>query len=340
MKGVLFVGPKKVRVTDFPNSEPGKGEVLVKMKASAICGSDMHVYRGEKVSWSIDLSKIPGHEPCGVIEKLGEGVDSLKKGDRVLIYHFEGCGVCNHCLEGDYQYCKKLRIYGGDRNGGDAEFMVAKSRCCLKLPDELSFIDGAVLACNAGTSYEAVKQLRIATFHTVAVYGLGPVGLTAIMIVKAIGGSVIGIDIIDERVELAKKLGADLVINASKENPVEKIIEYTQGEGVDAVIECSGSIIAQSNALDCIKPYGKVALVGVTLGELTLKPTEQILLKQTRIIGIRMFNIKTYPEMVKFMVKKKLSLEKVVTHKFKIEEAARAFELFDTGKTGKIVFTF
>lgn len=340
MKGILFTGPKKICIGDFPIPKPGKGEVLIKMKASAICGSDMHVYRGEEVSWSIDLSKIPGHEPCGVVEKVGEEVDTLNERDRVLVYHFEGCGICSYCLRGDYQYCKNLKIYGGDKNGGDAEFMVAKARCCLKLPDELSFIDGAIIACNAGTSYEAVKRLEISALHTVAIYGLGPVGLTALMITKVTGASTIGIDIIKERVKLAEGLGVDLAVNGSKEKPVEKIMEFTRGEGVDAVIECSGTSIAQKSAFDCIKPYGKVAIVGVTIGELALKPTEQILLKQAIIVGIRMFNVRTYPEIAEFMIKHRVPLEKIVTHKFKIEEAQKAFELFDTGKSGKIIFIF
>ena len=110
MKGIQFSGPKKITVSDFDIPEPDKGEVLIKIKSSTICGSDMHVYKGEKVSWSIDLSIIPGHEPCGIVEEISEGIDNLNKGDRVLVYHFEGCGNCNYCLEGDYQNCKNLRI--------------------------------------------------------------------------------------------------------------------------------------------------------------------------------------------------------------------------------------
>jgi len=343
MKGLLFTGYKKVLVTDFPVPKPGNGEVLIKMKAASICGSDMHVYRlkpDEKVSWSIDLSKIPGHEPCGIVEKVGEDVDTLKKGDRVIVYHFEGCGICDYCLKGDYQYCKNLRIYGGDKDGADAEFMIAKARCCLKLPSELSFIDGVLLSCNAGSSYEAIRRLGASAMHKVAVYGLGPVGLTAVMILKKIGAYTIGVDIIDERVKLAENLGIDSAVNSTKTNPVDEIKKFTRGEGVDIVIECSGNSVAQRNALDSIKPYGKVALVGVNMGELTLKPTEQILLKQAEIIGIRMFNIRTYPEMTKFMIERKVPLEKVVTHKFRIEEASEAFKLFDAGKTGKIILTF
>ena len=116
MRGIKFSGPKKVTVSDFSIPEPDKGEVLIKIKASTICGSDMHVYKGEKVSWGIDLSIIPGHEPCGVVEEISEGIDNLNKGDRVLVYHFEGCGNCNCCLEGDYQNCKSLRVYGGDKS--------------------------------------------------------------------------------------------------------------------------------------------------------------------------------------------------------------------------------
>ncbi len=343
MKGLLFAGSKKVLVSDFPVPKPGKGEALIKMKAAAICGSDMHVYEVEssdEVPWSIDFTKIPGHEPCGVVEKVGEGVDTLKRGDRVIVYHFEGCGACHHCLRGDYQYCKDLRIYGGDKNGADAEFMVAKARCCLKLPKELSFIDGALLSCNAGSSYEAIKQLGLSALHKVAVYGLGPVGLTAILIAKTMGAPTIGIDITDERVKLAEDIGVDVAVNGAKKNPVKEIMKFTEGTGVDAVVECSGSPVAQRNALDSLRPYGKVAVVGVNMGELTLRPTEQILLKQAKIIGIRMFNIGTYPEMAEFMVEHKVPLEKVVTHQFKIEEGQKAFELYATGKTGKIVFVF
>jgi threonine dehydrogenase-like Zn-dependent dehydrogenase len=340
MKGIVFEGPGKIKVKDFEIPEPGKGEVLIKMKSSGICGSDMHVYRGEKVSWSVDLSKIPGHEPCGVVEELGEGVNNLEVGDRVLVYHFEGCGNCHFCLEGDYQYCKELSIYGGDKNGGDSEYMVANTICCLKLPEELSYIEGSLLACNVGTSYEAIKQLGLSALHTVVVYGLGPVGIAAVMLSKAMGGQVIGVDIIEKRVEMGLKTGVDLAINALKENSVERITEFTKGKGADMAIECSGSPQALNNSLDCVKPYGRVALVGVGLKSATIKPLEQILLKQTRILGIRMFNIRTYPEMVNFIIKNKVPIEKIVSNKSKLENAQEAFDLFDTGETGKIVFTF
>jgi len=340
MKGVKFSGPKKITVNDFAVPVPGKGEVLIKIKSSTICGSDMHVFKGEKVTWSIDLNMIPGHEPCGIIEEITEGIDNFIKGDRVLVYHFEGCGSCNYCLNGDLQYCKALRIYGGDKNGGDAEYMVAKARCCLKLPDKLSFLDGSLLACNAGTCFEAIKQMNISALHTVVIYGLGPVGLSAIMLLKPMGCPVIGVDIVDEKIKLAYDFGADLAINGVKVDAVKEIMEFTKGKGADAVIECSGDPKAIRNSLDCLKPYGKVALVGVSLGDVTLRPTDQILLKQSRIIGIRMFNIRTYPEMSEFIVKHNISLEKIVTKRFNIEDAQKAFDLFDSGKTGKIAFIF
>lgn len=340
MKGMLFTGPKKINIVEFDIPKPDKGEVLIKIKASTICGSDMHVYKGEKIPWSIDLNVIPGHEPCGVVEEIGEGIDNLIKGDRVLVYHFEGCGNCEYCLEGNYQNCKELKVYGGDRNGGNAEYMVAKARCCLKLPDELSFLDGSLLACNAGTSYETIKQLNISALHTVAVYGLGPVGIAVVMLAKAMGCSVIGVDILDEKVDMAYKFGADYAINSLKVDVVEEIKKFTRGKGADAVIECSGSPEAQRNSLNCIKPYGKIALVGVGFGDFTIKPLDQILLKQSMLMGIRMFNIGTYPEMIDFVVKHKIKLEKIISHRFNIEDAQEAFDLFSTGKTGKIAFTF
>jgi len=255
MKGVVLLGDRECVVKEFPDPEPGRGEVRVRMIASGICGSDLHLYHMSKERAEKRGDRIPGHEPCGVVDKTGEGVTKVKEGDRVTIYHYLGCGYCDQCAAGNLMWCREARGYGGPVDGSHADFIIADERNCIIMPDSVSFIDGAFVACPAGTAYSSMSKLDVRSGDTVAVFGLGPVGLSGVVIAKALGGNVIGVDIADERTGLAKKLGADAVVNAQKENPVDAVRKFSDG-GAALAFEASGSDKGRSDIVSSLRRGG------------------------------------------------------------------------------------
>jgi propanol-preferring alcohol dehydrogenase len=331
-------------VKKFPDPKPQANQVIVRMKAAGICGSDLRRYR-----YSSDvLAKrggdyIPGHEPSGIVEIVGKDVANPKQGDRVIVYHAPGCGYCYYCLNGNMLYCENRALswnIGEKSHGACADLVLAPAISCLRIPDELSFIDGAIMGCAGGTAYEMLRNLRVSAIDTVAVYGLGPLGLCAVQVSKGFGAKVIGVEPIKERRDLAISLGACYAVNPVEQNTLETLRSLTNGEGVDVAVDFSGSPSAQENALDCVKPIGRVGLVGHGVDRLTIRPSSQIIKRSLTVRGGAIFNINTYFEMAKFMLNTGVRFEHTVTHRFTIDQAPEAFRLFDTGKTGKIVIVW
>nr|WP_300890930.1 alcohol dehydrogenase catalytic domain-containing protein [uncultured Acetatifactor sp.] len=213
MRGAVLPGNSTVEMRDFEVPAPGHGQVLIQTKATTICGSDIRcIYREHtgKGPEGYIPGMVAGHEPCGIIAEEGEGLRRFKKGDRVIVYHISGCGVCNDCRRGYYISCKSRfrQAYGWQRNGGMAPYILADEKDLIMLPDELTYKDGAQVACGFGTVYEAIEKIGICGNDAVLVVGLGPVGLAALMLAKALGANkLIGIEMNDYRIGLAKKLG-------------------------------------------------------------------------------------------------------------------------------------
>lgn len=341
MRAVILPGNKEVLVIDRPIPSPKEGEVLIKMRASAICRSDMSIYNGTPIVGGEVKSGqiIPGHEPAGDVVDLGPGVKALKPGDRVAVYLAIGCGHCPYCLRGYTYLCKEWKCVGFDVDGGDADYMVVPAQCCLKLPDELSYETGALLTDNIGTQYHTQNTIGVSGKDTVAVFGLGPMGSAATLIAKARGARVIAVDVLDSRLQMAKEIGADVVINSAQVNPVEALRELTHGEGVDVAIDCSGNPAAQNAALDSARKLGAVAFVGESRST-TINPSDQFVRKLLRVVGGWFFPVWEWEEIAHFVVENKIPVNRYITHRFSIEQAAEAFRLFDQRVTDKAVFVW
>jgi len=348
VKGVTLIGDRELLIKEYPNPKPGPGQAVVKMKVSTICGSDLHIYRLTKEEMKKRPQVIAGHEPCGIVYEVGENVTNVKPCDRVSVLHAIGCGYCDECVKGyDYRCRNMPTIDGrpwwtgqtGNKDGGFADYLLVPSRGCLPLPEELSFTDGAIMACAGGTAYEVLKKLAVSSRDILAIYGLGPVGLCAVMIGKGLGADVIGVDLVGERLELGLKIGVDKVINAKGVNVLEEMKALTKGESPDAAVDFSGSNIARTNAINCVRFGGRVGLIGHGDVELPIRPSD-LISRDITIRGSPIFKTDTYFEMANFLVKQKISLEKTVTHRFALEEAAEAFRLFDSGRTGKVAFVW
>jgi len=342
IKGVVFLGDRVAEVREFPMPKPGRGQVLIQLKTAAICGSDLHTYRRPKSFFEGKAPWVPGHEPAGVVAEVGECCDRVKVGDRVTIYHWLGCGHCRYCLAGYMQWCENRRGLGQPNAvGPDADYMVVDERNCLHLPPELSFDDGAMIACIAATGFSATRKLRLNGEDTIAVFGQGPVGLTGVIFAKALGARVIGVDVTDERLALAKKLGADEVVNPSKVELVKAIRDLTGGLGADAAFETSGSAAAHQGVIDVLRYGGRASFVGIGAQGPTVNLTS-IIGKELTLMGSFVMPIHYYWDLAEFMIQHGLSAkyQQMITHRYAITEAPEAFQVADDGKAGKIVFVW
>ena len=343
MRAVLLPGDRKVDVVDRPIPEPGPGEVLVRTRASAICRSDMGLYVGNSTIVGGEGAGtgliVPGHEPAGEIAAVGMGVQGLSVGDRVAGYLPIGCGRCEHCLAGYLMLCDQWTCLGFDVDGGDADYLVLPARNALPLPDEVSFVAGALMTDMVGSQHHTQKVLGVQGGKTVAVFGLGPMGAAAVLVAKAFGARVTAIDILDERLDLARRLGADSTINSSTHDPVEAIRATTAGRGVDVAIDCSGAPAAQNAALDAACKRGAVAFVGESR-KTEINPSDQIIRKLLTVTGGWYFPLYEWAEICRLVVDNKLPVEDLVTHRFDIEDADTAFGMFDRRETEKAVFTW
>lgn len=339
MLGVVFTGDRKLEVRQFPIPEPEHGEVLLRITASGICGSDLHVYRGSSVP-----GQIGGHEPAGVVESVGPGIKRLRVGDRVSVHHHNGCGVCHNCARGEVVACPSNRVYGVARPGSFAQYMTANEANCIPLPDAVSFIDGAFMACVGTTAYGALRRLEARAHESLAVYGLGPVGLSCVLVGKAMGLRVIGSDVNPQRVALALACGADAAIDSSQQDPVAAVREFSRipgvpwVDGVDQVIETSGSTAARECVIPSLRRLGKAAIVGVGSTEKVINPSD-IHGRAVTLIGSVVFPLGWSWDFAAFLAASGMHFEPAVTHRFRIEQAEEALHLADTGVGGKIVFT-
>jgi D-arabinose 1-dehydrogenase-like Zn-dependent alcohol dehydrogenase len=231
MKGVVFTGDRKLEIRDFPDPTPGPREVVLEIKASGMCGSDLHNYRAPPqvpgtVTGGIkrEAGTIAGHEPCGIVAAVGSGVSEkeARVGQRVMDHHYDGCGGCKHCRGGWTQMCLEgATVYGVTGHGGHAPYMKVPVSTLIALPDELSFATGAAISCGTGTAWGALVRMNLTARDTIAVFGQGPVGLSTTQLASAMGARVIAIDISAERAVRASGFGAAHVIDSSKEDPPE-----------------------------------------------------------------------------------------------------------------------
>ena len=338
MRGVVFTGDRNLEIRQFEDPTPGPGEVVLEIKASGMCGSDLHVYRAPHDGTAI----IAGHEPCGVVAAVGPGVpeSEAKVGDRVMNHHYGGCGVCKHCRGGWGQLCLDgTTVYGRTGHGAHAQYMKVPARTVVPLPEELSFATGAAISCGTGTAYGALQRLNISGRDTIAIFGQGPVGLSATQLAAAMGARVIALDIGEERRQMAKEFGADEVIDPSADDPVAAIRDLTHGEGSELSLDCSSAPTARRAAVQCVRTWGTACFVGER-GEVTLDVSNDLLRRQVTLVGSWTFSSMGQSECAHFVSTRGIDVDRLFTHRYTLDEAEDAYKLFDTQTVGKGVFLF
>ena len=344
MKGAILPGNSTVEFREFEVPEPGYGQVLVKTKSSTICGSDIRAIYHEHLGKGPEgyQGVIAGHEPCGQIVKEGPGLRRFKQGDRVIIYHISGCGLCYDCRRGYMISCTSeyRAAYGWQRDGGMAPYILADEKDLVPLPDELTYTDGAQVACGFGTVYEGIEKIGVSGNDTVLVTGLGPVGLAALMLCGVMGANkVIGVDIVEERMELAIEMGLADIVFKSGPDTLDQIMEATGGKGCERSIDCSGNDRARLLAIQATRKWGRIVMIGEG-GTVDFQPSPDIIHDQKTIYGSWVTSIWRMEELVEKLVRWGIHPEELVTHRFSLEQAPEAFALMAEGKCGKVAIVF
>lgn len=340
MNGVFLPGNSTVehRVVEVP--EPGPGQVLLKMRASSICGSDIRAIYREHVGTGAEGYRgvVAGHEPCGEVVALGPGVTSRVVGERVVVYHISGCGMCQECRRGYPIGClsEQRAAYGWQRDGGHGDFLLAEAVSCIPLPDELSYVDGALVSCGFGTAYQGLQRAAISGDDRLLVTGLGPVGLATAMLGRAMGATtVIGSDVSAERVDLARRLG---LVDVAVTDPGElddAVAGATGGRGCEVTVDCSGNPAAREAALRNTRGWGRCVFVGEG-GTISFAVSELMIHKQLTVHGSWVSSLANMAALLERLPRWGLHPEAIVTHRYSLSEAAEAYRVADAGQSGKV----
>ncbi len=341
MMAAYLPGNSTVEIRTVQIPVPAHGEVLLRMKASTICGSDIRCIYHEHLGKGPEgyQGVIAGHEPCGQIVATGEGCRRFQTGDRVIVYHISGCGVCNDCRRGYMISCTSERFrraYGWQRDGGMADYMVAEEKDLIALPDELSYADGAQVACGFGTVYEGLEKIGINGNHAVLITGLGPVGLAAAALCRKLGANrIIGIDVLPERLKIAIDLGLCDVVLASGADNMAQVRELTGGFGVERAVDCSAHHEARATAIRATRKWGRIVLIGEG-GKVEINPSPDMIHDQKTLYGSWVTSTWLMEELVERLVRWNLHPADIITHRFPLERAGDAYSLMASGKCGKV----
>jgi threonine dehydrogenase-like Zn-dependent dehydrogenase len=347
MRGVVFMGEKEIELMPFADPTPGPGEVVVEMKASGMCGSDLHQYRRPKGGASVGGLPvnpdpvIAGHEPCGIVAAVGPGVDPRQAplGSRVMVHHYAGCTTCGHCRSGWSQLCQNqpIKVYGNNAHGGHAAFLNVPAFTLVPLRDELSFAAGAAISCGTGTAYGALRRMNLSGNDTIAIFGQGPVGLSATQLAAAMGAQVIAVDPSRERLARAGEFGASATVDPGAGDAARAIKELTHGRGADLALDTSGTAEGRLAAVKCAKVWGTVCFVGER-GNVTLDVSSDLLRKQLTIVASWTFSAIGQSECADFIAERGIDVDRLFTHNWALDQAVEAYRLFDRQTTGKGVF--
>jgi threonine dehydrogenase-like Zn-dependent dehydrogenase len=340
MQGIVFLGDNRLELREFPRPKAGPGEVVVKMMASGMCGSDLHHYRG--VSYVKPHGFIGGHEPCGVVQEVGAGVSSVaaEVGNRVMVHHYKGCMACQACRSGWPQMCTgiEMTLYGTTDHGSHAPFMKVPAASLVHLNDALSFKTGAAIGCGTGTAWGGLRRLGDLGGKTITVFGQGPVGLSATMLAASMGAQVFAVDLEPSRLEMAKSFGAAEVINPREVDPVESIRALTHGVGTQLSLEATGVAAATTAAVEVLAPWGKGCFVGMN-GDARLNVLEH-LRRQLTIMTSWTMSIVDQRACADFVADRRLPVDDLFTDTWSLDRAEEAYADFDKQAGGKGVFVF
>ncbi|MEE2657283.1 MAG: zinc-binding dehydrogenase [Candidatus Latescibacterota bacterium] len=330
MRSLQLQGQGRTVVVDVAEPVPGPGEVIIETAMSAICGSELKSYRGEGMA-----DGNSGHEAVGTVVAIGEGVTELKVGTRVGASAIAGCGACEECSRFHYTWCNGRRYFGSMH----AERFVAGANACYRLPPDVPW-DAATLLTGDGLGVPHHTSLKLSSqeIETVAVFGVGPIGLGNVLLQAWLGRRVIAIDVVPARLEIAKQLGASDGINARAREGAEAVRELTSGAGPDACVEAAGREKSALACFDAVRTGGTVVFNGEQ-GPIPLSPSDHFIRRDITATGGWYYHYSEIPKM-REMYANGLPIRDLISHRFPFAEMATAFETFAAGETGKVVIEY
>ncbi|MHB1391505.1 MAG: zinc-dependent alcohol dehydrogenase [Clostridia bacterium] len=342
MKALVYNGPLDLTLKDIPKPEPGPGEVCVKVQAVSICGSDITGYKGKSNMRIAPL--VMGHEFSGIVFEIGAGVSKDIIGKRVAVIPNMFCGKCDNCLEGNINLCDFRRIVGttmaaGGYNGGMGEYVAVRESALLYLPDSVSFNYAAMLEPFA-VALHAVKKAGDIKGKFALVVGAGPIGLLTLKCLKYLGASTVVVtDLVDERLQVAHELGADMVVNSAKENVSDIIKSMSNGVGADIALDAVGISASVNQCIGSVRNKGKVILIGMASQSLDFE-FKQVVCREIQMFGSYTYTVEM-KECLDILESGKVSLDGMITGVYPLEEGPAVFADLAAGSTKdiKVVLT-
>ncbi|ADQ68871.1 theronine dehydrogenase-like Zn-dependent dehydrogenase (plasmid) [Halogeometricum borinquense DSM 11551] len=333
MQAVVIDGEGSIWDEDRPRPEPEPGEALVRVSAVGICGSDIGLMEGEGPPWT-DYPLVPGHEVCAEVVELGEGVEDLNVGDRVALHGFVYCGTCTACREGRYYQCDDLKEVGFTIDGGYREYAALPAYTLTPIPDDVSDLEATQID-SAGCTLHGLQRVSTSFDDTGVVLGPGSLGLYGVQLLRAQGvKDVILTGTREERLEIGEHHGASLTINVREEDPVERILEYTDGKGADICVEAAGAGDVVNTCLKATRKRGNVVLTGVFGGMKEIDPND-IVSKELQVVG-GVTASHTVDQVIDLFRRGDLSIDGIVTHEFDLAEYETAIETVRERRDGVV----
>ena len=334
MKAAVIEERERIKIKELPAPDLRAHEVLIKVKACGVCGTDIHIYKGE---FPVKYPIVPGHEFSGIVEEVGEEVRSVRPGDRVTVDPNISCGKCYYCRTGRANFCENWQALGVTLPGGYAEYVKAPEGNVYKVPEGLTF-EEAAFAEPVSCVVHGLKRARVRLGDTVAIFGLGPIGLIHLQLVKKLGATlVVGIDLIEDKLRLGERLGADHVVDASREDVVEEVKKVTGGRGVDLAIEASGNLKAFQQALRCLDYGGRLLVFGVAPQSSVVQVAPfEIYRREVSVLG-SFINPYTTKCALDVIASGSVNIKALISKVYRLEEVSAAFKSVEEGRAVKVM---
>jgi len=321
MKAIRLVEVHQpLQMQEIPVPALSDTDVLVRVRAAGICHSDVHYRSGKSPVYPLPMTL--GHEVAGVVEAIGASVTSLQPGDRVCLHYMVTCGNCYYCSTGNEQFCTSGKMIGHYTDGGYAEFIAIPARNAVKLPMEIPFVQAATLMCASATSFHALRKSRLKAGETVAIFGAGGLGMSALQLARAFGAlDVFAVDINPRKLALAEAHGA-IPVDASQVDPVAEIRKLTAGKGVDVSIELIGLPLTMRQAFQSLAVFGRSVVVGISDRPLEIDTYHELLGPETELIGSNDHLLQELPLVVELARRGILDLSNVVSRTVPLDAGA------------------